>query len=434
MALLPTLFKDYYADADLTPASIAKTTFLKNVVKIVDKGSDVTLRPIVLNGSRTMGGSYGAAKTQAGITGKANSGSALAWQVTRGEFITLHYTNEKDIAMSAGKTPDAAWVEARTAEFDAHSSEHALAIEDRLLAVSGGSVGAARWDVDVYAGANGSSPTFSLTFEGNNYGATRYLQVGDRVVLSAGDGTSSGHTQLAGVGNIIEINHQIGYVRISATQGGAAGTPNAAWTDNTTFSVFRENFFTPGVQSNILNSVEDYFPRSSPSGTFNGVARGSNDLLGGMRLSTTESNGRTLSQRILKLCEKIVATGKSAARYKAYFSPADWTLYYDQAASATGGVERFENEYGTMSMHAVTQLGKVEIVALPRKANGSFWLLPTEGADMLELDVSGGKVGRLITTAFDIASPTDARWETTLSTYGSLTCGSPAVYGVGSTL
>ena len=144
----------------------------------------------------------------------------------------------------------------------------------------------------------------------------------------------------------------------------------------------------------------------------------------------------TIMQRIQYTADQICATNKRAGKYAFFCSPSDFTKVQNQQLALGIAPTAIANEYGTQSLSCMTSLGNVEIIALPRKASGSGWLLPMSGDDQLELDVAGGSkgIGGHVETAYNTASTGEAQWETTLATLATLTIGSPMVFGLVSTV
>ena len=161
------------------------------------------------------------------------------------------------------------------------------------------------------------------------------IQEGSILVASANDGTSSGHTLLGSgsVGYVIGVNPNAGTFTVSATAGGAAGTPSG-WTGTMFF--FRDGDFGGGTQGNrILLGAGAWIPSSDPGATaFEGVDRTLNiQKLSGTRLTNAEISGLGLEGRLKKLVMRMVGRGVSPGPTVIFMNPEKWQPLADSLES-----------------------------------------------------------------------------------------------------
>lgn len=132
-----------------------------------------------------------------------------------------------------------------------------------------------------------------------------FFEVGMVLEASANDGTAAGHTKFAGKGYIIAVNKNAGTITVSATDGGAAGTPSG-WTGN--MYVFPEGQFGGASPTRWFMPLGGWIPRTDPSGgeSFFGIDRSPYaSIAAGLRLTTSDVQGLDDASRIIELCIRI---------------------------------------------------------------------------------------------------------------------------------
>lgn len=148
------------------------------------------------------------------------------------------------------------------------------------------------------------------------------FEVGQILLPSANDGTSTAHVIIAaaGLGFVVAVNYNAGTVTVSATSGGAAGTP-ANWTGNMYF--FRAGVSTgPGdfggtvTPNRSLLGYGAWNPPTDPTATlFEGVDRSINVLRrSGVRLVAADVTGLGIEQRCRKLATRMRSRGKAPSK------------------------------------------------------------------------------------------------------------------------
>jgi len=163
------------------------------------------------------------------------------------------------------------------------------------------------------------------------------FEVGQILLPSAGSGATSTDTIIASAGNgfVIAVNKNAGTVTVSATSGGAAGTP-ANWT-GTMFFFRLGDFGATGATgfTRILLGLGAWIPASDPSATlFEGVNR-TTDItkMSGVRLTAAEITGLTLEQRLKKLVTRMRGRNFGPGPTAVYLNPEKWQAVADSLES-----------------------------------------------------------------------------------------------------
>jgi hypothetical protein len=423
------LLKTVFADADLTPATLKKSPGLKHLVKINDRGAKQTDRPFEIRGSRTSGSDYGAVKTDSGVIGARGDGER--WSVRRGRIVHLVHVNVEDAMLSKNTSRDA-WAQARAQEVEAGLGELGQLVERQIFGTEGGAIGFARYDDQVF----GTSPTFSLTFEGANKPAIKGLAVGDHIVISATDGTNGAGSLVGSVGVVVEVSYSLGYARVGTTASPTTAANPGSWTDNTSFFVFRKGFFNAnGVTANQVTPLAAYVPLTWSGSTpaLNGVTRNVNELTAGFRLLAADLIGLNYRERIEELAANMSEQGLGGSGYVCIMSPKDWTVMARQEKELSANAPISGSaDFGFTSITIQTALGPVKCISHPNKQRGDGLLIPQDDNGP-ELDCAEGKIAAIpgewsavADTASTAAAP---RLETLIMSICSLTIGNPAAYG-----
>ncbi len=144
------------------------------------------------------------------------------------------------------------------------------------------------------------------------------FEVGQILLPSANDGTSTAHVIIAsaGLGFVVAVNYNAGTLTVSATSGGAAGTP-ANWAGSMYF--FRAgqsggpgDFGGTANPNRIVLGFGAWNPPADPTSTaFEGVDRSVNVLRrSGVRLVAADVAGNGIEQRCRKLATRMRSRGK----------------------------------------------------------------------------------------------------------------------------
>lgn len=242
-------------------------------------------------------------------------------------------------ATSGGNTRSKKW----TVPFGDYSA--AIEISDKLLKLSGSDIGsyldAKKEEIDgLYRQWGQIFSWYLLGTKARNLGSFTELSgvcqltnpsdiinyaPGMMVQASANDGSATAHALLGSgsIGYVIAVNPNAGTFTVSATDGGAAGTPTS-WTG--TMYAFRYGDFggtaSPAI---VCDGFGDWCPASDPSSTaFNGVDRTANiTALSGVRLTTTETANLSTEDRIKKLVVRMANRGFGAPDV-VFLNPEKW--------------------------------------------------------------------------------------------------------------
>jgi hypothetical protein len=387
-------------------------------------GGEAVVERFVLSGPRGSSGDLTSAQTVAAITPNANY---FRWLVEHGTYEGEIRIPHKDVAMSRGDRDAAA--RALRVAVDTGLEDFGAQQVRMLLGRAGLSIGIAEWEVT--AGTPTGFPAFALRFANPEDAAN--LQVGDLVRLSAGDGTSGAHTLIAGTGYVMARDVDLGYVQIAATTDiTTPASPDAAWTDDTNFSVFRLGEFLPGDPTAIITSWDDYVPTAVSTTTLNGLTRSSDSLLCGSRLTTTEAVG-PLAQRLKKLVNKMRArVGQMpTSGLLCVMHPEDWGLLEEQINATVERSPASSTEDGYSSIKVMTASGSIDCVSEPYQRKGFARLIdpskmrihsPT--GTLLEWVDDDGSIVKILSTNQLILRPVS---------YPAHTIGQPFAHGIFST-
>ena len=194
------------------------------------------------------------------------------------------------------------------------------------------------------------------------------IEVGQRLVASANDGTSSGHTLLGSgsLGYVFAVNKNAGTFTVATSAAnaaaGTAGTPGS-WTGTMYF--FREGDFGP-TGNTIFHGLGAWIPSSDPTSTsFNGVDR-TEDItkLSGVRLTSGETSGLGLEQRLKKLVTKMAGRGGVGMPSHIFVNPEKWQQLADSLESrGTRPLDGGTGKFGYKKLELVAGGGMVQVYA-----------------------------------------------------------------------
>lgn len=247
--------------------------------------------PIIFGGDEGVAATLAQAQTLA-ATSSGGSVKNDDWVCSWGTYESSLQITSKVMAMSNGN--DGAFVDAQKVAVDAHLAKWSQVLTTYLLRNKGRSLGT----------FTESSGVCTLT----NPAEIVNFSKGMQVVASANPGTTSTDALIGSpsIGYVIAVNPNAGTFTVSATDGGAAGTPTS-WTG--TMYAFRcaADFGGTSTPNVVLDGYGDWCPATDPTATaFNGVDRTQNiTALSGVRLTATEIAGLGLSARIKRLIHKM---------------------------------------------------------------------------------------------------------------------------------
>lgn len=202
------------------------------------------------------------------------------------------------------------------------------------------------------------------------------IEVGQILVPSANDGSSSAHTLIASaaVGYVVAVNRNAGTFTVSATSGGAAGTPTN-WTG--TMYAFRDGDFGGSGANRIILGLGAWIPSSDPSSTtFEGVDR-TFDIarLSGVRLTAAEVANLPLEQRLKKLVTRMRSRNFGPGPTDIYLNPEKWQALADSLESRGSREIGKDAVFGYEHIKLAIAGKRVEIYADPFCPYATAWAL-----------------------------------------------------------
>lgn len=248
--------------------------------------------------------------------------TGAAWTINWGDYTGAVVIGDKVI--DASSSDMGAFFEDLKEEIDGLYRGFADAVSTYLLRNAGHALGQA---------SNLAAGVITLVFAGDAVNFER----GQILVQSAGDGSTSSDTLLGPgtLGYVIQVNQNAGTVTVSATSGGAAGSPTN-WTS--TGYLFRQGDFgaTAYAGAGSANAFTRIFlgygawnPITDPSATlFEGVDRSLNMIRrSGVRLTAAECSGLGIEQRAKRLAVRMASRAKKPK--KGLMHPEQWQALAD---------------------------------------------------------------------------------------------------------
>lgn len=284
--------------------------FLGYITKKYDVANttgDTLIAPVVYGTPQGLSSSVANAQTASAASGGATQ--AKKWQCTFGDYYSNLVISDKLLKLSASDM--GSFLEAKKKEIDELYTAWSQVMSAYLLTNKTRNLGTFTISTGVC--------TLTYADDVVNY------YPGMLVQASADDGSSTSHALLGSgsIGYVIGVDANAGTFTVSATDGGAAGTPSG-WTG--TMYGFRYGDFggttTPGV---VCDGYGDWCPATAPSATlFNGVNRTVATMaLSGVRLTTAEVAGLSTEQRIKRLCTRMAGRGFGAPD-AVFLNPEKW--------------------------------------------------------------------------------------------------------------
>lgn len=384
-------------------------------------GGEAVVERFVLAGPRGSSGDLTSAQTVAANTPNANY---FRWLVEHGTYEGEIRIPHKDVAMSRGDRDAAA--RALRVAVDTGLEDFGAQQVRMLLGRTGLAVGSARYEDT--AGTPTGFPAFCLRFETDPSEAAN-LQVGDFVVISAGDASSGSDSLVGSVGVVIARDVDLGYAQVATTAAPTVAANPGSWVDNTTYFVYRLGEFLPGDPSAIVTSWDAYVPTAVSTSTLNGLNRSVDSLLSGSRLTTTEAVG-PLAQRLKKLVNKMRArVGQMpTSGLLCVMHPEDWGLLEEQVNATVERSPASQTEDGFSAIKVVTASGIVDCVSEPYMRKGFARLIDpskirihTPSGTLCEWVDDDGSIVKILTSNQLILRPVS---------YPAHTIGSPFSHGV----
>jgi hypothetical protein len=247
------VLKEWYSKKGLARLDERKHPFLELISKREKEavGGRYFVQPAKIGGTNTSG-------SLATAQGAALAVKSVAFQVTPASDYAVAYINGQTIA-AAEQDPG------QFVDMHSETIEDAIRAEKNAIARQ------------LFRSATGSITTIGAISTGvitlGDPTATIHFQAGQPLTAHATDGAAA----RADLGYVISVDHAAGTITVSATDGGAAGSPTA-WAANDFLCA------SGGVGTSIAG-LQSWLPASAPAATsFFGVDRTVNSMLGGSRM------------------------------------------------------------------------------------------------------------------------------------------------------
>lgn len=311
--------KENYAPGKVPAIIYQDRVLFEMVTKDPTGGGDVAVEPLIVGNPQGVGGTLATAQAAADQTpGAGGNIRGRKWVGGWGSYSGS--VSIGDLAMRASKTDEGAFLRNLKAETDGIYNAFADSIAFLM-----------------YVGAGRAICTFTISTGvctiTSQAGDIANIYEGMLLVASANDGSSAGHTLLGGtIGYVIAVNKNASTFTVSATSGGAAGTPGS-WTG--TMFAFRNGDFGGSGATTIMDGLGAWIPSADPSATtFNGIDRTSNmSALSGVRLTTAEIAGMGIEQRLKYLSTRMVGRNGAPGPTDIMLNPENWQALADSLES-----------------------------------------------------------------------------------------------------
>lgn len=326
-----------------------------------DHSGDIYIHPVKYSNGQGLGATV--AKAQQGA--QQTSGGNLAgkkWTVLFGDYTGSIEIGDKVI--KASRNNAGAFLRNQSEEIDGLYEEFGNAFSTMLYSNGGQSVTPGGFTI-----ASGVCTLVNADDVAN-------IEVGQILVVSANDGSSSAHIIIAAtvVGYVVAVNRNAGTFSVSMTSGGAIATPTN-WTG--TMYAFRDGDFGGSGANRIILGLGAWIPSSDPtSTTFEGVDRTADIArLSGVRLTSAEVANLSLEQRVKKLVTRMRGRNFGPGPTDIYLNPEKWQALADSLESRgtreIGGDAKFN--YDSIKLAVAGK--RVEIFADPFCPYAAMWAL-----------------------------------------------------------
>lgn len=336
--------------------------------KMNSGGSDFTT-PANISGGR--GWAKTRSQAQSISDSDAGNGSFGAFRNYQGEYSgNLRYGHREVLRSEASDTDFVAFERSQRARTDGFMSSFGEIMSRITLGPKGGYL---------FKGASISSGI--ITLDSSYSERIADVEVGDQIVNSDNDGSSSAHA-LNGSGGTIGYVIAVGRsgssptVTVAASEGGSAATPSG-WSGTGYF--FRRGEFKGAYDSgvdagHVMDSYDSWVPASEGTGTFKGVNRGLDGRLSGARRTSTDVATETIEEAF----EGLATVGRSRYGWKGKHTLFCHDIVFQQLSRSLES-RRFRGEMGSTTVNAdkayasfaystiklATQSGSIEVVPDP---------------------------------------------------------------------
>ncbi len=352
--------KEFYTKQRIANLTYKDRPLFARVKKDPTQSGDLYVHPVIIGNPQGLGATRSYAQTGSTQTTGGNV-RATKWTCTYGDYAGSVDVGDK--VLRASRNDVGAFMRNQKLEVDGLYEAFGDTFGYYMYADAGRALG------------SGTDSTGVQTLANANDAAN--FEVGQILVASANDGTSSGHTLIGApsLGYVIAVNRNAGTVTVSATSGGAAGTPTS-WTG--TMYYFRSGDFGGSGTTRIMLGLGAWVPSSDPGATsFEGVTRTTDiSRLSGVRLAAADISGLDVEQRVKLLATRMSGRAGSKAPKEFYMHPEVWQQLSDTLENR--GVRDLgvrDAQFGYMSLKLATAGGIVDVFADRFCPSGSIFAL-----------------------------------------------------------
>jgi len=375
---VPALLKRKYSTAaKVENAALIDNPFLALVSRKIDPEGESYTSFLTVAGGQGWSGTRAAVQTIAGQTGNIGNGDWV--QVTNRHGKVAGEVRFTEASVKRAESGSAAAMRSIAAHVDSHLESFGNFAEGFLLNHRGGYL----CTFTVSSGV--------CTITSNPEHVSR-IRKGMIIVASAADGTSGsliGSPSLGYVRNVSRSGSTTTFT-VSTTAGGNAGTPTD-WT-GTMYAFIHGTWFGAnggaGVDAGtdeafIIDTLDAWCPASAPGATlYKGIDRTTDDLLGGVRLTSAEVAGKNIAQRL----ELLAMTGRARFGWKkrkrkafvhtSRFNELSQLLQSTDFRDATGKrEEKSVAGFGYNVIHLTCTGADVEVIDTPLCDPDTAWML-----------------------------------------------------------
>lgn len=408
LAQFDAFLKDYYTKDKIDDLTKKDRPFFGMVTREEDLGGDQYVHPFIFQNPQGFGATL--AKAQQGSQQGSGNGNLQGrkWKVGYGDYSASVEIGDKVI--KASRSNVGAFLRDQETEINGLYNGFGDTFSTYLYGNGGQALASATISTGVLTLVNADDV---VNFE-----------VGQILVPSANDGSDPSHIIIAsaGQGFVIAVDRNAGTVTVSATSGGAAGTP-ANWTG--TMFLFRDGDFGGSGSTRILLGLGAWIPAAAPSATvFENINRTVDSArMSGIRLTSAEIASVTLEQRLKRLITRMRGRNFGPGPDAVFLNPEKWQNvadsmesrgYREIGADAVGGYENITFKAGgkTVKLYAdpFCPIGTAFALKMDTVKLGGLSKIPEvvngDGLEMLRKVASNDYEYRLVAyPAFVVAAP-----------------------------
>lgn len=401
--------KQYYNPQKIENLTLCGKPFFAKIKKneAIGGASAGWIVPILYVNPQGTATTLSAAQTAAAGTGGNVQG--VKWAITMGDYSGSVSIGDK--VLMASRNNIAAFLEDRTTEIDGLYEQFSNNLAQYLWRNGGGAIG------QIASGGTTATMTLATASDAFNF------EVGQYLVASSGDGSSSGDALDAGSTYVTAVNRSTGVITVNAGQ--------AAWANN--HYLFRQGDFAGNVsQTSTMKGVDAFVTSSTSPGVLWGVTRTTDvQRLSGCKIVAADIAGKGIEERIQLLGAYMAGRYRAmtaSGTYECYMHPEDWqnlsiSLQSRGLRSLTDDTTQFGFEY----VEVLAGGKKLKVFADPYVVKGSAYILRMENWVL-------GSMGELIRTLNGdgltmLRAVSSNDYEYRLQSYPAVSCNAPGYQG-----